>query len=91
MGAVHMIMESIKSLWCWTFYRQILRMHPPIKEKPSFVKKKIKINLLLFQKFNLTGAEMKVVWKCVHWNQPPTSNMDFKAAGYYCDYCDTTI
>lgn len=40
MGAVHMIMESIKSLWCWTFYRQIRRMHPPIKEKPSFVKKK---------------------------------------------------
>lgn len=40
MGAVHMIMESIKSLWCWTFYRQIRRMHPPIKEKPSFAKKK---------------------------------------------------
>lgn len=30
---------------------------------------------------------MKVLWKCV----PLTSNTDFKAAGYYCDYYDTTI
>lgn len=34
---------------------------------------------------------MKVLWKCVHWNKPLTSNTDFKAAGYYCDYYDTTI
>lgn len=65
-GAVHMIMASIKSSWCWTFYpppRQMHR-HRPLPTKPnSFVSIICKIFPVLKIQFDLrkdeSGKEMR--------------------------------